>query len=48
MFQNAIPKSGPPIGLLNDRNADIIIETVIGSIAHRKLVAGPRETGKSM
>ena len=32
MFQNAIAKVNPPIGLLKDRKAVNTIETVIGSI----------------
>ena len=31
MFQNTIPNSSPPIGLLNARNAPNIMETDTGS-----------------
>ena len=33
IFQNAIAKTNPPIGLLNDKNPVNMIVTVIGSLA---------------
>ena len=42
IFQNAIPKTNPPIGLLNDRNAINIIETVIGSISRYEVSMLPK------
>ena len=42
MFQNTTPKSNPPIGLLNARNAPNIMETETGSISRNETSILPK------
>ena len=42
MFQNTTPKSNPKIGLMNARNATIIIETETGSISRNESSIPPK------
>ena len=42
IFQNTTPKSNPPIGLLNAKNAPIMMETETGSISRNETSILPR------